>query len=46
VAEVLGSDVVSVDREGSPPLSDAPDRLNSSTNSENTLKEVSVEFVC
>jgi len=45
VAEVLGSNVVSVDREDSPPPSEAPDRLNSSASSENTLKEVGVDFV-
>ncbi|XP_065919419.1 kinesin light chain-like [Dysidea avara] len=41
VAEVLGSNIVSVDREDSPPPSDAPDRLNSSASSDNTLKEPS-----
>ena len=42
---MLGSNIVSVDREDSPPPSDAPDRLNSSASSDNTLKEVSIDFV-
>jgi len=41
---VLGSNVVSVDEEDSSPPSDASDRLNSSTSSENTLREVSGTF--
>ena len=48
VAEVLGSNIVSVDREDSPPHSEikAPDRLNrpSSASNEITLEKVSVDF--